>query len=260
MSASLNLLIIEDNPIDTIIVRHLLKVVAPNIEICADVTNIEQAITAIETHKPDIILSDIELADGSVFEVFKRLHEKNVHIGEIIFMSSTEYFEYAVKAIDHACLAYISKPLSENILRQALEKAQNKHTQQIQIEEIVAHAQKNSKKLIIPVAHNGKEIVESNTINYFEAMGQCTVVHLVGGAQITAFRILGYFKDLFANDHNFFLVHQSFLVNVNQVKSFQAKNRKVILKNDTIIEASRRCGSNFKNLWNVSNQNLSPDK
>jgi two-component system, LytTR family, response regulator len=252
MNLNLTLLIIEDNPIDTIIVRHLLKTVSPNLEICGEAIGVEQAITLIETLQPNIILADIELADGSAFEILKKLHEKKVPFGEIIFMSSTERYDYAIKAIEYACLALIQKPLSENVLREALEKAYNQQTNHVQIETLLAHHQKKSNKLVVPIAQHGKEIIDSETINYFEATGQCTIIHFIDGTRLTAFRILGHFKKLLVDDSNFFLVHHSYLVNVNQVKKFHHKTNQVTMKNNISIEASRRYGSNFKDYWNES--------
>jgi two-component system, LytTR family, response regulator len=250
MNQNLKLLIIEDNPIDTIVVRHLLKIISPNLEICGEAIGVEQSVSLIETLQPDIILSDIELADGSAFDVFKKLHEKNVPFGEIIFMSSTQHFDYAVKAIEFACLALISKPLTENVLQKALKKASDQRTNQIQIETLLAHHQKKSNKLVVPIAQNSKEIIHSDTVNYFEAAGQCTYIHFVDGSRLTAFRILGHFKKLLASDSNFFLVHHSFLVNVNQVKNFHPKTHQITMKNNISIEASRRYGSSFKDYWN----------
>jgi two-component system, LytTR family, response regulator len=254
MNANLKLLIIEDNPIDTIIVRHLLKIVAADIEICGEAISVAQAVALLETHRPDIILSDIELTDGSAFEVLKKLHEKNVPFGEIIFMSSTERYDYAVKAIECACLALISKPLSESTLRNALEKAYVQRTQREQIETLLEHHQKRNNKLVIPIAQNGKEIIDSDTINYFEAAGQCTIIHFVDGSRLTAFRILGHFKKILADNRNFFLVHHSFLINVNHVRNFHIKTHQIVMKNNSSVEASRRHGSNFSDYWrNFSN-------
>lgn len=254
MNVNLRLLIIEDNPIDTIIVRHLLKIVAPKIEICGEAISVIQAVSLIETLQPDIILSDVELSDGSAFEIFEQLHEKHIPFGEIIFMSSTERYDYVTKAIDYACLAYISKPLFENSLRNALEKAYNHQTQLAQSETQMTYHPKNNNKLVIPIAQNGKEIIDIETINYFEAAGQCTIIHFVDGTRLTAFRILGYFKKLLSDDKNFFLVHHSFLLNVNHVKNFYIKTHEIVMKNSSAVETSRRHGSSFNNYWRSHNK------
>jgi two-component system, LytTR family, response regulator len=249
MNSPLKLIILDSNPTDVIVLRHLLKLVSPDIEICGDAQSVTQAVTLIETHHPDIIFSDIILSDGDAFQVFEKLRQNNIPIEALVCMSNTERYDYAVKAIEYGCLAFLTKPLSESTVGHAIAKAKMVYTHRIEMETLQGQLQKKSTKLLIPTAHNGREIVESDMINYFEASGQCTVVHLINGTHITAFRILGHFKKLLANDAHFFLIHQSFLVNVNQVKSFHLPKHKVTMKNNVSLEASRRYGSNFKDYW-----------
>jgi two-component system, LytTR family, response regulator len=249
MNSPLKLIILDSNPTDVIVLRHLLKLVSPDIEICGDAQSGAQALNLIETHHPDIIFSDTTLSDGEAFQVFEKLRQTNTPIGFLVFMSSAERFDYAIKAIDYACLAFITKPLSESSVGQAVAKARIANTHHVEIETLLAQHQKKSAKMVIPVAHNGREIVDCDTINYFEANGQCTIVHFINGTHVTAFRILGYFKKLLADDAPFFLIHQSFLINVNQVKSFHLPKHKVTMKNNVSLEASRRYGLNFKDYW-----------
>jgi two-component system, LytTR family, response regulator len=258
MSPKLKLAIIEDNSIDTIVLKHLIKVISSDIEICGHAETVEQAIALIEVQQPDIIFSDIELSNGTAFQVFEKLYEKNIPIGELVFMSGAQRFDYVVKAINFACLAFVSKPLVENDVRFALEKANARHTHRSQIETLLAHTQQKKQKIVIPVAQHVREIVDIESINYFEAKGQCTIVHFKDKTAITAFRILGHFKKLLTDDLDFFLIHQSFLVNVNEVKSFQIKTHTVKMKNSVLLEASRRHASIFKDYWDSFNKRMPP--
>jgi two-component system, LytTR family, response regulator len=251
MNPKLKAIIIEDHAIDVIVICHLIKNVSPDIEICGNAANIAQAVELIELHQPDIIFMDIELSDGSAFQVIEILQRKDTPIGALIFMSATQRYDYAVKGIEYACLSFMSKPLTERAVRDAIDKVKNQHTHRFEIETLLAHHQKKSNKILLPIIRHGREIVESDAINYFEAEGQCTNVHLIDGSFITALRILGHFKKLLSTetDPPFFLIHQSFLINVDQVKSFNLLKHSVIMKNDITLETSRRHGANFKNYW-----------
>jgi two-component system, LytTR family, response regulator len=257
MNPKLRLAIIEDNSIDVIVLKHLISVISSDIEICGHATTVEQAITLIETQQPDIIFSDIELLGGNAFQVFEKLREKNTPVGELIFMSGTQHYDYVIKAINFTCLAFISKPLIEKEVKYAIDKAITRHTHRSQIETLMAHHSKKN-KIAIPVAHHVREIVDIDTINYLEANGQCTIFHFKNKTAITAFRILGYFKKLLADDSDFFLIHQSFLVNVDEIKSFQIKTHTVTMKNDVTLEASRRYGSKFKDYWDTFRNKMPP--
>lgn len=117
--------------------------------------------------------------------------------------------------------------------------------------EIGLQKQKTPKKskLIVPTAQNTREAVDVDRISYFEAKGQFTILHLSNGVQITAFRILGYFKKLLADDNDFYQIHHSLFINAGQVKSFRGKTHEVTMMNGTVLEASRRMTSKFKTYW-----------
>jgi two-component system, LytTR family, response regulator len=250
MRIPMKLIILDPNSTDIITLRHLLKIVSPDIEICGEADNIAQAINLIDRHRPDIIFSEILLADGTAFQVFDTLRQSNIPIGSLICTTNMETYEAAITAIEYACLAFLSKKhLSQNSLSHALEKVKDRHKHHLGVESLLNQQPKKQNKIVIPVAHNGREIVDIDSINHFEAIGQCTIVHLVNGSQITAFRILGYFKKQLTPDYNFFLIHHSLLVNVEQVKSFHLVKHKVTMKNNISLEASRRQGSSFKEYW-----------
>jgi two-component system, LytTR family, response regulator len=246
MKTPLKLIILDSNSLDVITIRHLLKIVSPDIEICGDADNVAQAISLIDEHRPDIVFSDVQLSDGTAFQVFETLRQNNTPLGSLICTTNTETFEAVVTALEYDCVAFLSKKnLSQNSLAHALAKVHDKYKH----EALLTQLPKKQNKIAIPVAHNGREIVDINSINHFEAMGQCTLVHLVNGTQITAFRILGHFKKQLTPEYNFFLIHHSLLINVEQVKSFHLVKHKVTMKNNISLEASRRQGSSFKEYW-----------
>ena len=104
-------------------------------------------------------------------------------------------------------------------------------------------------KLIVPTAQNTREAVDVDRISYFEAKGQFTILHLSDGVNITAFRILGYFKKLLADDKDFYQIHHSLFVNAEHVQSFRGKTHEVTMMNGAVLEASRRMTSKFKTYW-----------
>jgi two-component system, LytTR family, response regulator len=245
----MKVIIIEDNSIDTAILTHILQKISPDINICGNAKNINQAIELIENHQPDVIFSDIALKDGSAFHVFETLKQKNIPISALIFMSSSQNFENALKAIAHNCLAFMTKPLSKSIVSDALNKANIHINNPVEINILSAQHPVN-RKIIVSIAHNNKIIIDKDTINYFEAKGQCTIIHLVNGTHMTAFHILGYYQKLLVDDTDFFLIHRSFLVNLKQVKNFQSKTNKITVGNNIVLTFSRRHGLLFKAYWN----------
>ena len=108
---------------------------------------------------------------------------------------------------------------------------------------------KRNTQIIIPTAHNVKQAISIADITHFEADEHTTKVHLSDGKIVTAFRILGHFKKMLLDDYPFFHIHNSLLINVDQVKSYDYAQLTITLKNGQQLKASRRYGKGFKKYW-----------
>lgn len=71
---------------------------------------------APKSKAPDLVLMDIELADGQSFDIFKKCE---LH-APVIF--TTAYDEFAIKAFKVNSIDYLLKPIKENELQSAIEK------------------------------------------------------------------------------------------------------------------------------------------
>ena len=79
--------------------------------------SIESTVNGLKTNAaPDLILMDIELADGQSFEIFKLTEVKS----PVIF--TTSYDEYALKAFKVNSIDYLLKPVQKEDLEAALNK------------------------------------------------------------------------------------------------------------------------------------------
>ncbi len=93
-------------------------------------------------------------------------------------------------------------------------------------------------KLSIPTL-KGFEMVAVNDILYLESDGNYTSLHLEGGGRIVSTRNIGYYDEEFTEEP-FLRVHQSFLVNLNRIKSYvKADNGYVVMENGTPIQVAR---------------------
>ncbi|PCI59691.1 MAG: DNA-binding response regulator [Kordiimonadales bacterium] len=113
----MNILIVEDEAIAADQLQNLLKKVAPEATVCAVTDSIESTVSWLHTNDmPDLLLMDINLADGSCFSVFDVIDIT----APIVFC--TAYDEYALKAFQSNGIAYLLKPILESDLRGALDK------------------------------------------------------------------------------------------------------------------------------------------
>ena len=92
----------------------------PNIEIVAEAIDVNSAIAAINTHKPDLLLLDIHLPDGDGFDVL----ENSAHTPQVIF--TTAYEQHALRAFEFNALDYLLKPVTHERLDAAIQRCLNK--------------------------------------------------------------------------------------------------------------------------------------
>jgi two-component system response regulator LytT len=113
----MNILIIEDETPALNRITKLVKDIDPNIRIIATADSIESACLVFATIPDiDLVLMDIELADGQSFDIFKQVE---VYC-PIIF--TTAYDEFAIKAFKVNSIDYLLKPIDKMELEAALEK------------------------------------------------------------------------------------------------------------------------------------------
>ena len=112
----MTILLIEDEPL---IARQLLKLVKqlePMATIDGPLASVQSVVDYLTHHRPDLIVADIQLADGVSFDAFGQL---NLNV-PIIF--TTAYDEYAIRAFKLNSIDYLLKPIDPEELTVALAK------------------------------------------------------------------------------------------------------------------------------------------
>lgn len=129
-----HILIIEDEAPAAKRIEKLILALDPKIKIVGVLDSIEESLAWFQSNpKPDLIFSDIQLADGLSFKIFESLQLDC----PIIF--TTAYDEYAIKAFQHYSIDYLLKPIQESLLEKAWEKFKNLTTtnQDFRLEELI---------------------------------------------------------------------------------------------------------------------------
>lgn len=113
----MKILILEDEPLAAKRLESLMKSVEPNAEILAKLESVRSAVKWFNEHpQPDLILMDIQLADGLSFELFQQVDIT----APIIF--TTAYDEYAIRAFKVNSVDYLLKPIEQDELEAAVDK------------------------------------------------------------------------------------------------------------------------------------------
>ena len=113
----MNVLLIEDEELASERLKRLLNETDPSLHIAGMTDSIESSVAwLLANPAPDLIFADIQLADGSSFEIFNKVHVKS----PVIF--TTAYDQYAIDAFKFNSIGYVLKPIKKTELEQALQK------------------------------------------------------------------------------------------------------------------------------------------
>jgi two-component system, LytTR family, response regulator len=224
--------------------KALIEKFCENVEVAALCQNGNEAITAMEEVKPDIVFLDIQLQKETGFEILERLDKIEF---EIVF--TTAYSEYAIKAFRFSAIDYLLKPIDINDLRLAIEKARKRIVGNIN--ERVATLAQNMKgngfrhsRLALP-ASDGLVFVSIDEILYCEATGNYTNIHMIDSRKFLVSRTLKEYADLL-EDQDFFRIHNSYVINLNSIKKYiRGEGGQVVMSNDKALDVSKAKKKSF---------------
>lgn len=111
--------LIDDERLARTELRRLLGA-HPDVEIVAEASNVAEGLRLIEAVSPDVIFLDIQMPDGSGFDLLAALETTPT----VIFTSA--YDRYAIRAFEVSALDYLLKPIEPQRLAQAIGKLQHR--------------------------------------------------------------------------------------------------------------------------------------
>lgn len=210
---------------------------ADKIDVVAKVGSKKEAKIAIQLHKPELLLLDIELEDGNGFELLDELD--NIEF-DLIFV--TGFNQHAIKAIRVGALDYVLKPIDDEEFVEAVKKAIDHQTEVEAMEQAleVSHDYfkgEADRRVILKTTDTVYAIYEKDLL-YCRSDGNYTTFYTVQGERIVISKPLKKIEELLTEE-DFVRCHQSYLVN----KSFVTKYNKqgvLILKNDVKVPVSSR--------------------
>lgn len=116
----MRVLIIEDEELAQKKLQKTLHSIDASAQVVGVADSIRSSVTWLQSNPaPDLILMDIELADGQSFEIFDKVEVKST----VIF--TTSYDEFALKAFKVNSVDYLLKPIQKEDLQAALDKLKN---------------------------------------------------------------------------------------------------------------------------------------
>ena len=240
----LNCIIVEDEQQSIDILSDMLnELFRADINIVAACKTVETAIADIREYKPELLFLDVQIGAQTSFDLLQQLNIKDI---KVIFITAFE--KYAIQAFKFSAIDYLLKPVAREGLQHAVSKVlglQYETEGYKKIETLLKNIyNKGRQKLCIPDI-NGFNIVEINDIVRCESNINYTTIYTNKNSPITVAKSLKEFEKMLS-DFNFFRVHNSHLVNLNYIKSYnKSKGGHVELANGDKIEISIRRKDEF---------------
>ena len=231
----LNILIVDDEPKARKTISGLVNEATIETTIVAEAENVVQAVKAIHTYNPDLVLLDVEMPEQNGFALLDYFDEINFHI---IFITASE--NYAINAFRASALDYILKPIDKKLLESALKKAEDSRWS---ISQDQVHVFKNTMEDKLPeriaLSSNDKiEFLALEEIYYLKAAGPYTEFHLQDKTLISTKPIREF--EVFEKHPLFFRSHRSYLINLHHVLSYHKEDGGyILLKNNEKAGLSR---------------------
>jgi len=213
----------------------------PQVEIVADAASVVEALKKIKEHQPDLLFLDVQLPDGSGFDILELLPNLNF---KIIFVSA--YDKYAIDAFKFSAIDYLLKPVEPELLIKAVEKsAKEDKLESLEGKlNVLLSNRKQIEKIALP-STNGLELVKVEEIIYCQADSNYTIFHLQNKQQIMVSRSLKEYDEILS-PLGFFRIHQSYLIKLSFVKKYiKGEGGSVILENGKELDVSRRRKEGF---------------
>jgi len=210
----------EDHIRDTLV--NLLELNCPEVRVVGQASGVESGIAAIKEHQPELVFLDIQMKDGTGFDLLNGLRSIDFRV---VFV--TAYDNYAIQAFRFSAVDYLLKPVNPELLTGAVVRAANMirehYDKQMKVLESNLRTAGDRDKKIILRTSESIHLLEVCNIICCDSDSSYTTVHTVESEKIIVSRTLKDFEETLAIC-GFFRVHKSYLVNLAHIKRFDRQD------------------------------------
>ena len=238
---TINALIIDDEASSRNVLKQLLIKFCPEIKICGEADNAENAYPLILEKKPQLIFLDVHMPSGNGFTLLRKFSKFDF---EIVFVTSFDHF--AIEAIKFNALDYLLKPVEVSDLKSAvfktIQRIREKQSSSPLVVNLLANLTEENREKKIPLhTANTVRFVNINEILYFEADGNYTNIETKNGEKFISSKNLKEFESMLEGIQQFIRVNKSAIVNIKRIVSYSKTEPYVLsLVNNKEYEISRR--------------------
>jgi len=223
----------------------IIKSSCPNISIIGQADSVESGISVINQLLPDLVFLDVEMPDGTGFDLLQRLKP---FAFKVIFITGHE--DFAIRAFRFSAIDYLLKPLDPNELVEAVKKVEDslgKEIFDLKLNNLFANLErpKDLQKLLLKTADRIYSVNIQDIVSC-EADKNYTTFNFINAPKLIVSTNLKEYENLLAPYH-FFRTHKSHLINMAYFDHFIKIDggNKIVMKNKLSIPLSVRKKEEF---------------
>ncbi len=238
----LRAVIIEDMQAALDLLEADLAKYLPQVEVVGSAPSVVSGLKLIKETEPDLLFLDIELKDGTGFDLLEILDRSDVRV---IFTTASD--QHAIRAFRFSAIDYLLKPVQPEELIAAVQKVEPASREKVNV--LLDHWKDGSDDQRITLTNADEvKIVAVGDIIRCEADNNYTTIYFQGGSKFLVSKTLKHFEKLLQL-LGFFRSHQSHLVNMKYVQGFmKSEGGYLMLKDGTSVPVAVRKRSELMKL------------
>ncbi len=237
----MRVVIIDDETNSRDSIKRILQFSCPSVELVGEAESVESGYECIIKNQPEVVILDIKMPDGTGFDLLNRFTAVDF---KVIFVTAFE--EYAIKAFKFNAIDYVTKPVDASELKKAIDRTEESLTGatindavKLLLESVDKVNKPNQHKKIVLRTLNTIHVIEIRSIIRCESDRNYTVFHIAGEDKILVSRSMKEYDEIL-EEHGFFRVHNSHLINLSYVRKFFRDDLIVSLSDHTSVPVSYR--------------------
>src|SRR5580704_7068449 len=248
----LRTLIVDDEPIARKVLREELGSF-DDVEIIGEADNGATALEKITAEHPDLVLLDLQMPGMGGLEVVRNLRG-GTHMPVIVIV--TAYDKYALEAFEAGAVDYLLKPIGQERLVEAVERARRITGQEAverlaQLQEIADPVSGPLPRKIVGKVGEEYFLLNAGEIYAFQADGEIVWI-VTAKRKYMATQTLKVLEERLRNT-SFHRIHRNALVNVDHVRKMSALSSQrwlITMSNNQEFIASKRQARGVRQLLN----------
>ncbi len=240
----MDVVIVEDERLTAQRLEQMLKKSHPEINVLTLLPSLESSKKWFQENKsPDLLFLDIQLNDGTGFDLLQSLDK------QIPVIFTTAFDSYAVKAFKFYSIDYLLKPIDAVELKQALEKFNDirkmEDVDPTNYQKAARTLNQDFKKRFLIKIGDQFQSIQTTEIAYFSYNNGLTQVHCRDSRRLPIDHSLDYLEDML-NPMDFFRINRQLIISMNSIAQINTYfNSRLLLKlnpaskDDVIVSRDR---------------------